>query len=39
MFGLDNEPPDINLFPMGFLRLASTNEEADRLRESWKLTV
>ncbi|EYC08785.1 hypothetical protein Y032_0064g3527 [Ancylostoma ceylanicum] len=34
-----NAPPDINLLPNGFLYLARTEEEADSLRNSWKLQL
>ncbi|CAI4229323.1 unnamed protein product [Auanema sp. JU1783] len=36
---LDNQPPDINIMPSGFLRLACTNEEAEVMRETWKVQV
>ncbi|KAL6724782.1 hypothetical protein Aduo_019639 [Ancylostoma duodenale] len=36
---LDNAPPDINLLPNGFLYLARTEQEADSLRDSWKLQL
>ncbi|TKR81396.1 hypothetical protein L596_015270 [Steinernema carpocapsae] len=34
---LDNDPPDINVLPLGFMHLAKTEEEVEKLRNSWKL--
>lgn len=36
---LDNDPPDINILPMGFMHLATTNEQADQLQSSWKMQM
>lgn len=33
---LDNDPPDINLLPVGFMYLARNDTEADTMRENWK---
>uniref|UniRef100_A0A914E6B7 FAD-dependent oxidoreductase domain-containing protein 1 n=1 Tax=Acrobeloides nanus TaxID=290746 RepID=A0A914E6B7_9BILA len=35
----DNDPPDINILPMGFMHLATTNEQADQLQSSWKMQI
>ncbi|MCP9264937.1 FAD-dependent oxidoreductase domain-containing protein 1 [Dirofilaria immitis] len=34
---LDNDPPDIHFLPMGFMYLARTPEEVDRLERNWKV--
>lgn len=39
VFVLDNDPPDIHFLPMGYMHLACTPEDADRLRENWKLQM
>uniref|UniRef100_A0A915EPK4 FAD-dependent oxidoreductase domain-containing protein 1 n=1 Tax=Ditylenchus dipsaci TaxID=166011 RepID=A0A915EPK4_9BILA len=36
---LDNDPPDINFLPVGFLHLARTQDEADRLKTNWKMQI
>lgn len=36
---LDNDPPDINLLPVGFLHLARDAKEAEHLKSSWKIQV
>lgn len=36
---LDNDPPDINLLPVGFLNLAATDEQAEHMREAWKMQM
>ncbi|KAK0404837.1 hypothetical protein QR680_017657 [Steinernema hermaphroditum] len=36
---LDNDPPDINVLPLGFMHLARNDREAEKLRESWKLQI
>uniref|UniRef100_A0A183BVX0 FAD-dependent oxidoreductase domain-containing protein 1 n=1 Tax=Globodera pallida TaxID=36090 RepID=A0A183BVX0_GLOPA len=39
LLGSDNEPPDINLLPVGVMHLARTAEEAETFRNAWKLQV
>uniref|UniRef100_A0A7E4V1K9 FAD-dependent oxidoreductase domain-containing protein 1 n=1 Tax=Panagrellus redivivus TaxID=6233 RepID=A0A7E4V1K9_PANRE len=36
---LDNDPPDINLLPVGFMYLARTPEEAETMRENWRTQI
>ncbi|KHN87226.1 FAD-dependent oxidoreductase domain-containing protein 1 [Toxocara canis] len=36
---LDNDPPDIHFLPMGYMHLACTPEDAERMRNNWKLQV
>lgn len=36
---LDNDPPDISFYPMGYMHLACTAEDSDRMRDSWKLQI
>ncbi|VDN08296.1 unnamed protein product [Thelazia callipaeda] len=36
---LDNDPPDIHFLPMGFMYLACTPEEVDRLKRNWKIQI
>uniref|UniRef100_A0AC35TSI0 DAO domain-containing protein n=1 Tax=Rhabditophanes sp. KR3021 TaxID=114890 RepID=A0AC35TSI0_9BILA len=36
---LDSPPPDINFLPMGHLHLARSEEEAAKLKETWKLQI
>jgi FAD-dependent oxidoreductase domain-containing protein 1 len=33
---LDNDPPDINILPVGFMYLARNDQEADTMKENWK---
>ncbi|VDD87417.1 unnamed protein product [Enterobius vermicularis] len=36
---LDNDPPDVSFFPMGYMHLAQTEEDVEKMRESWKLQI
>ncbi|CAD5228094.1 unnamed protein product [Bursaphelenchus okinawaensis] len=36
---LDSEKPNISFYPCGFMHLAMTEEDADRLKESWKMQI
>ncbi|KAE9545976.1 hypothetical protein FO519_010811, partial [Halicephalobus sp. NKZ332] len=36
---LDNDPPDIHLLPVGFMYLARNQEEADAMKENWKIQI
>uniref|UniRef100_A0A158R5J2 FAD-dependent oxidoreductase domain-containing protein 1 n=1 Tax=Syphacia muris TaxID=451379 RepID=A0A158R5J2_9BILA len=36
---LDNDPPDISFFPMGYMHLACNEAEAEKMKECWKLQV
>ncbi|CAD6190208.1 unnamed protein product [Caenorhabditis auriculariae] len=36
---LDSEKPDINFLPTGLLKLATTEAEADKMRDAWKIQV
>lgn len=36
---LDNDPPDVNLLPVGFLHLAKTQDEAKDLMSAWKVQM
>ncbi|CAB3405883.1 unnamed protein product [Caenorhabditis bovis] len=36
---LDSEQPDINFFPTGFLRFATTDEEVTQMRDAWKIQI
>ncbi|KAI6222507.1 putative fad oxidoreductase [Aphelenchoides besseyi] len=35
----DNDPPDCNFFPVGFMHMARTTEDAEKLREAWKMQI
>lgn len=34
---LDNDPPDIHFLPVGYMYLARTPEEAEQLKNNWKM--
>uniref|UniRef100_A0A914W269 FAD-dependent oxidoreductase domain-containing protein 1 n=1 Tax=Plectus sambesii TaxID=2011161 RepID=A0A914W269_9BILA len=34
---LDNDPPDVNVLPMGYLFLASTEEGAETMKKNWRM--
>lgn len=34
---LDNDPPDVHFLPMGFMYLARTPEEVERLKRNWEV--
>uniref|UniRef100_A0AC34GIG4 FAD dependent oxidoreductase domain-containing protein n=2 Tax=Panagrolaimus sp. ES5 TaxID=591445 RepID=A0AC34GIG4_9BILA len=36
---LDNDPPDINILPVGFMYLARNEEEAEIMKENWKIQL
>ena len=36
---VDNDPPDVNFLPVGFMHMATTTEDADKLREAWKMQM
>jgi hypothetical protein len=36
---LDSDPPDMNLFPVGFMHMASTSDDAEKMRENWKMQM
>uniref|UniRef100_A0A915Q506 FAD-dependent oxidoreductase domain-containing protein 1 n=1 Tax=Setaria digitata TaxID=48799 RepID=A0A915Q506_9BILA len=36
---LDNDPPDVHFLPMGFMYLARTPEEVNRLKKNWKVQM
>lgn len=33
----DNDPPDVNILPMGYLFLASTEEGAETMKKNWRM--
>ncbi|KAI6181893.1 putative fad oxidoreductase [Aphelenchoides besseyi] len=35
----DNDPPDCNFFPVGFMHMARTSEDAEKLRDAWKMQI